>query len=118
MISLFSLFARSQRRKELAAKKQTRDYLLSLSDRLLEDAGFSRPLLEQGLNAWPWRTKEFQQSFGEPAIPSKKEIDTAVSTLRSFSDKDLRDLGIGRGEISYVVEHGRQGFDCDQKSAA
>jgi len=114
MFSIATLFANSQRRKEIAVMKQTRAYLLSLDDRLLEDAGFSRVLLEQGIKAWPWRSEAYLENNRARAPHSKNDLKAAASTLRSFSDKDLRDLGIGRGEIGYVVEHGRQGFDCDR----
>ena len=32
-----------------------RNHLLGCSDHVLEDIGFSRHLLEQGVDAWPWR---------------------------------------------------------------
>lgn len=38
------------------AKDRTRKQLLDLGDHILEDTGFSRFLLEQGVTAWPWRT--------------------------------------------------------------
>ncbi len=114
MFSIATLFIQSQRRKELAEIKEARAHLLSLDDRLLEDAGFSRELLEQGVKAWPWRSAEYLKNNQPPVMQSQQDLNTAASTLRGFSDKDLRDLGIGRGEIGYVVRHGRPGFDCDR----
>ena len=41
--------------RERAVQRQVRQYLRGLSDRQLADMGFSRELLEQGPQAWPWR---------------------------------------------------------------
>ena len=116
MFSIATLVQYVQRRREISAMKATQAYLLSLDDRMLEDAGFSRELLEQGIKAWPWRTLQDQPTVDQ--APSRKDLEHAASTLRSFSDKELRDLGIGRGEIGYVVQHGRQGFDVDRNLSA
>ena len=118
MFSIATLFAQIQRRKEISAMKETRAQLLAMDDRLLEDAGFSRELLEKGVKAWPWRSEEYNRKYGVPVQPSSSDLKAAASTLRAFSDKDLRDLGIGRGEIGYVVQHGRQGFDNDRTVSA
>lgn len=42
---------------------KTREVLLTYSDRMLVDAGFSRELLESGVKAWPWH-------LPEPALPA------------------------------------------------
>lgn len=116
MFSIATLVKYVQKRREISAMRETRAYLLSLDDRMLEDAGFSRDLLEQGLKAWPWRSVQDQPTVDEAM--SQKDLELAASTLRSFTDKELRDLGIGRGEIGYVVQHGRQGFDVDRNVSA
>ena len=41
--------------REHAVRRRVRQYLRGLTDRQLEDMGFSRALLEQGPKAWPWR---------------------------------------------------------------
>lgn len=41
--------------RERGVQRHVRQYLRGLSDRQLEDMGFSRELLEQGPQAWPWR---------------------------------------------------------------
>lgn len=107
-----------QQKKEAVAMRETQAYLLSLDDRLLADAGFSREQLLKGVKAWPWRTEERLQDQDMVKAFSQKDLSNAASTLRGFSDKDLRDLGIGRGEIGYVVQHGRQGYDCDRNLTA
>ena len=40
---------------ERSAQQRTREYLLGLSNRHLDDMGISRELLQQGSKAWPWR---------------------------------------------------------------
>ena len=40
---------------ERSAQRQTRQYLLGMSDEFLEEMGVSRKLLAQGPQAWPWR---------------------------------------------------------------
>ena len=37
------------------SKSRLRLQLLGMSDRQLDDYGFSRSSLEQGISAWPWR---------------------------------------------------------------
>lgn len=39
------------------------------------------------------------------------EIRKAVAELRGFTDAELDDLGIGRGEIETAVRYGRPGID-------
>jgi len=43
---------------ERNAQRQTRQYLLGLSDGFLKEMGISRELLKQGPDAWPWRLDE------------------------------------------------------------
>lgn len=38
-------------------------------------------------------------------------IEQAIAELSAMSDRELADLGIGRGDIGWVVRHGRPGFD-------
>ena len=42
-----------------------------------------------------------------------RELRKAERQLQALSDKELRDLGISRGEIPYVVRNGRPGIDTD-----
>ena len=42
--------------RERKARVDIRQHLRGLSDRHLEDMGFSRDLIDQGPKAWPWRT--------------------------------------------------------------
>lgn len=47
----------------------------------------------------------------------EREIEEAEKALRKLNDHELRDLGISRGEIAYVVRHGRHGIDPDPDPA-
>lgn len=50
-----TFFQRIMQFSERVAHERTRKYLVGLNDRTLAELGFSRELLEQGANAWPWR---------------------------------------------------------------
>ena len=59
------------------ARARTLEVLLNSSDRLLDDAGFSRDLLEQGVAAWPWRIDDQAQEL--PPIVSNLATDPKTS---------------------------------------
>lgn len=52
--------------RERSAQVRVRRHLRSYSDRHLQDMGFSRQLLEQGPDAWPWRAPV--QPQGAPTL--------------------------------------------------
>lgn len=93
-------------------RSRVRDVLLRSSDRMLDDAGFSRELLESGVKAWPWH---------KPALPLTpldfKHVGNvaAIRELQTYSDEDLHDLGNSRGSISEAVMLGREGSDNDSE---
>ncbi len=89
------------------ALHKTRDQLMSLSDRQLDDVGISRALLQQGVATWPWREDKSQDLSSQPKMNSR-EIDSAIRELSRMSDKDLRDIGIDRGTIRQSVISGRE----------
>ena len=69
------------------ARVRTLEVLLNSSDRLLEDAGFSRDLLEQGVDAWPWRIDGEAQEL-RPIVSSVTIHDSASnSDFSSRSEK-------------------------------
>lgn len=41
----------------------------------------------------------------------EREYQLAVAELKSYSDRDLLDLGLTRGSIDYAVRHGRPGIE-------
>ena len=54
---------------ERNAQRQTRQYLLGLSDEFLAEMGISRKLLAQGPDAWPWRIEgEAQDALSESSL--------------------------------------------------
>ena len=95
---VLAAFEKSGRRKALAE-------LNTMSDRTLEDLGISRALLSQGISSWPWKS---EMEVTDTAKSSKRsEVKAAIRELQALNDKDLADIGISRGEIAHVVEHGR-----------
>ena len=94
---------------EMAGRAKTLAHLENLSDRTLEDLGFSRALMSQGVHAWPWKTD--QSLTDQVALTNAAEINAAVEELNAYNDRDLADLGISRGEIREKVIHGRKGID-------
>lgn len=91
-----------------------RDHLLRCDDRMLADNNFSRELLNQGVDAWPWRTIEEQEHHLRAAIDHASRRQ-AIQDLSSMSDSDLDDLGITRGKIEEAVKHGRFGMEQDEQ---
>ncbi len=88
------------------ALHKTRAHLMGLTDRQLDDAGISRYLLNQGVDAWPWREQEGVAR--QPARLNSKEIDSAIRELSRMSNRELRDIGIDRGTIRHSVLHGME----------
>jgi uncharacterized protein YjiS (DUF1127 family) len=95
-------------------REQARTVLLSRSDRVLSDLGFSRKLLESGIDAWPWEvpTEKLLKIDFESTQTNEKQ---AISELESLTDVELQDLGISRGGIRESVLEGRAGFEIDQE---
>ncbi len=108
------------------SKSRLRQQLLGMSDRQLQDFGFSREMLIEGVSAWPWRidtvadavaagtdlTKEgisvapVVSQIATPKV-SKRKIRKAVKELSSYSDRELAELGVSRNNIEEVVRYGR-----------
>ena len=114
---------------ENVGRARARQELLSLGDRTLADAGISRELLEEGVRAWPWRAPvdthepwqlEALRSRPDdaPAPLAEAALDDTAAELRAYSDAELRDLEIVRGEIDAVVRSGRPGIDDQPRHAA
>jgi len=125
MSVLTRLTSTFRRVAEHHAKARTREQLLQMSDRQLADFGFSKIMLLEGVSAWPWRlhdeaatvpgisslvsTKPEVQKQG-PA-PSAREIRQAIKELSAYSDRELSELGLSRGNIAEVVRFGRHSGD-------
>lgn len=95
-------------------RSQARHVLMAKSDSILEDLGISRELLESGVSAWPW-TEGVERT--EPMViskqvePSRSQQKRAIRELQALSDRDLHDLGVGRGSIAEMVRFGRPDID-------
>ena len=81
MKTKLSISQRIKRAIEIAGRHRVRNQLLAMSDRSLEDIGFSRALLEKGVDAWPWRVEEVEA-----------EVIRAKFTQRAQSTHVLQDL--------------------------
>ena len=122
------------------SQARLRQQLLSMSNRQLEDYGFSRQLLLEGDSAWPWRTDVVADAVAagtslkaegvivapevvQVAAPkvTKRSIRKAVKELNSYSDRELAELGVNRQSIEEVVRFGRpsvEGVFQNNRSAA
>jgi len=118
MMSLKRLYRGYQKRMLRAGREQARTVLLSRPDRILSDLGFSRHLLESGVDAWPWQAPQetLLASHFDSLLSSDKQ---AIKALQALSDNELQDLGISRGVIHESVTQGRIGieFDLERKVA-
>ena len=66
-------------------RARARQVLLGLNDRLLEDAGFSRRLLEEGVDSWPWRLDvDEAQGISANAMWTKQ---SQANSARTVSNK-------------------------------
>ena len=104
-------------------QERVRQELLRMDDHLLADAGFSRELLLAGHKAWPWRAPREDELYHLQPQPEKTElseaeIQLAVAELQSFSDRELNDLGLGRGDIEHAVRYGRPQDQLAPRKAA
>jgi uncharacterized protein YjiS (DUF1127 family) len=118
-MTLLKRFYRGYQKHMLrVGREQARTVLLSRSDRILSDLGFSRYLLESGIDAWPWEASQesMPASHLDSVLSSDKE---AIKALQALSDIELQDLGISRGVIHHSVTQGRIGieFDLERKVA-
>lgn len=108
-------------------RERARNSLLMLNDRLLEDIGVSRELLLKGNSAWPWRIDSVEIKSNAPqdrkiinvysmASEKEDEIKRAINELRSYSDRELADIGVARNDIEFVVRNGRSRLDEDPRN--
>ena len=96
-------------------KVRARQELLRMSDRQLEDFGFSKALLIDGVKAWPWRTDadysdEMQAGFAAAAAKpeqNRRVVNQAINELSAYSDRELAELGVTRHGIEEAVRYGR-----------
>lgn len=96
-------------------KARARQELLRMSDRQLEDFGFSKALLLDGVSAWPWRTETdsgnalnavVATAAAKPQQP-RRVVNQAINELSAYSDRELAELGVTRYGIEEAVRYGR-----------
>jgi uncharacterized protein YjiS (DUF1127 family) len=110
----------------MVGRERARNSLLHLNDRLLEDVGLSRELLVEGGSAWPWRKDSVEiasatkkkkiTNIFSMASEQEVEIQRAIKELKSYSDRELADIGITRCDIEFVVRNGRPKLDEDPRN--
>lgn len=91
-------------------RSRTREVLLRQSDRTLEDAGFCRELLSQGVQAWPWRRDDAFEDARDVAL-FRQSQSRAIAELQAMNDRELADLSVARADIPRAVREGRVGID-------
>ena len=93
---------------ELSGRAKTLSHLNTMSNSQLEDLGFSRELMAQGISAFPWKAQDFNSmpTLTETRATSK-EIKDSIKELQALNNRDLADIGISRYEIEEVVINGR-----------
>ena len=96
---------------ENMAEAKVDSTLLTMGCEWTEDKGYSYAALRVGVNGWPWRASPEK-------IIAEKEIKRVIGELKSYTDRELRDLNIARAEIETAVRDGRRGYEGDMKQQA
>ena len=103
-------------------RSRLRQRLLRMDEHRLDDIGYSRALLEDGVRAWPWRAPvDSMASLGRLDMARMfrpTDHERAVAELKAYSDAELADLGLSRGIIEDAVRNGRPGYPEDARRAA
>ena len=71
---------------EIAGRARTLTHSQTLSDRTLDDLGFSRALMSQGVSAWPW--KYTQDVSNHYQATQRQSIGSAVEELQAHNDQN------------------------------
>ena len=108
MLWLKKLIARLMKQKEASARADALKRLRLMSPREQVGLGLSPKQLREGVKAWPWR---YETDHSGIRALSQREIRRAEAELGAYTDRELAELGIGRGDIASVVRHGRPGLD-------
>ena len=96
---------------EKVAKARMQSTLLSMGQKWAEDKGYSYEAIVAGESEWPWRKS------AEKAV-NEKEFRRVIRELKSYNDRELRDIGIPRTDIENAVRYGRPGYEYDTDQAA
>ncbi len=71
------------------ARRQTLTQLQAMSNRQLEDCGFSAELVQDGMKGWPWRLP--QEESVRYALDPQPVIDSVVELSKSKDEIDALD---------------------------
>ncbi len=93
------------------AKVRVQSWLMRMGPEWVEKNGYNYEDILSGVSKWPWR-----QSPEKAA--AEKEIKQAIRELKSYNDNELRDIGIPRSKIEYMVRYGNSGDEFDTDRAA
>ena len=93
------------------AKVRVQSWLMRMGPEWVERNGYSYKDIQIGISKWPWRQSPEK-------IAEEKEISRAIRELKSYNDNELRDIGIPRSKIEYMVRYGNSGDEFDTDRAA
>jgi hypothetical protein len=93
------------------AKVRVQSWLMRMGREWVERNGYSYEDVQSGVSKWPWRQSPVK-------IAEEKEISRAIRELKSYNDNELRDIGIPRSKIEYMVRYGRGGDEFETDRAA
>ncbi len=112
-----SIFKKIIQSFERSGQRKTLYHLRTMPERQLIDCGFSPQLISEGLKSWPWRAESsIEESPGNEYLNTLEQ--QHVEQLQSYTDSELRDLGIYRGSILDCVRNGRPGVERSQTDEA
>ena len=93
-------------------RSRLRRYLLTQSDRLLADAGFSRELLDEGVSAWPWRHDVATQTLVLATHAKQTDADfvtapvsASASLVLAAEQQANRPAAVGSTQMAEPVDH-------------
>lgn len=102
MQTLYELNLLAHRARNWLRRAKLRRRLLELDTRHLEDIGYSRELLEQGVKAWPWRLVD-DHAF------TRRRLGEVSATGDRRSAAALGEPGRAHGDIDAALRCGRLG---------
>ena len=93
------------------AKVRVQSWLMRMGPEWAEANGYSYQDILRGVSKWPWRQSPEK-------VAEEKQIRRAIRELKSYNDRELRDIGIPRSKIEYMVRYGNSGDEFDTDRAA
>jgi hypothetical protein len=106
MITITRIIKSMGRSIDSMAKARVNSALLSMGREWVEDKGYSYEALRAGVSKWPWRRSPEK-------VAEEKQIKRAIRELKSYNDRELRDIGISRSKIEQAVRYGNAANDSD-----